>query len=347
MKCGWRVVVLIAAALLVSVACAAPPKNTASLSPATTPSPSPSPSPDALVITAPSVHPGEVGVMYAAVNWSATGGVAPYAWSLGGGALPGGLSISSSGTISGKATKAGNFTFTVRATDSVGTIATIQSSIKIYAALTVTPRCANVCNVGIECSTCGSLGSMTGGAPPYRYQLMAGTIPAGMTWSALALEGGWPKSGSTSWSMTVQVSDQFGVTKTVSARWHVFKEISFFGTSPYAGCYGPTPPSCVNTDVHYTPGNPSDTVQVKVVQACYDDATATYLCTKDPTKFSTYLPPGWFAKAKGGVVTVGMNCGTKCSNFYGDVYFVLVDRGSCVASSHSTTSIEAQVNIDV
>jgi len=344
---AWRAVVVMSAAVLMAAACAAPPKNTASVSPIATSSPSPSPSPDALVITTPTLHVGEVGVMYAAVNWSATGGVTPYAWSLGGGALPGGLTLSSSGTVSGRSAKAGTFAFTVKLTDSAAAVATAKGSIKIYAALAVTARCANVCNVGIECTTCGSLGSMSGGAAPFHYQLMAGTIPTGMTWSALALEGGWPKSGPTSWTMTVQVSDQFGVSKTVSARWHVFKQIAFFGTSPYAGCYGPTPPSCVSTDVHYTPGNPSDTVQVKVVQACYDDATATYLCTTDPTKFSTYLPPGWTAKAKGGVVTVGMNCSTKCSNFYGDVYFVLVDRGACVAPARTTTSIQAQVNIDV
>jgi hypothetical protein len=49
---------------------------------------------------------------------SATGGRPPYSWSVTSGALPSGLTLSSSGTISGTPTSAGTFAFTVQVSDS-------------------------------------------------------------------------------------------------------------------------------------------------------------------------------------------------------------------------------------
>lgn len=48
----------------------------------------------------------------------ASGGTAPYAWSLAAGGLPAGLRLSRAGTISGKPVKAGTWRFTVKVTDS-------------------------------------------------------------------------------------------------------------------------------------------------------------------------------------------------------------------------------------
>jgi hypothetical protein len=53
----------------------------------------------------------------------ATGGVAPYLWSVTSGSLPGGLTLSSAGVISGTPTTAGVFAFTVQARDAVATTA--------------------------------------------------------------------------------------------------------------------------------------------------------------------------------------------------------------------------------
>jgi hypothetical protein len=59
---------------------------------------------------------------------SASGGVPPFTWSVASGALPGGLSLAPSTTnsvlISGTHTSLGSFTFTIKATDSTGAIAT-------------------------------------------------------------------------------------------------------------------------------------------------------------------------------------------------------------------------------
>src|SRR5258705_13577520 len=59
---------------------------------------------------------GTVGVAYSG-KVTAKDGNPPYTFSIDSGALPGGLSIGSSGTISGTPTLAGSFTFSVKATD--------------------------------------------------------------------------------------------------------------------------------------------------------------------------------------------------------------------------------------
>jgi hypothetical protein len=71
-----------------------------------------------LSVTTTTLPNGAQGAAYS-TTVQATGGQAPYAWSLISGALPPGLSLSAtSGTISGTPTTAGTFNFTLRATDS-------------------------------------------------------------------------------------------------------------------------------------------------------------------------------------------------------------------------------------
>lgn len=58
-----------------------------------------------------------VGEFYT-TTLTATGGLPPYTWSVSSGSLPPGLSLSSSGVISGTPTTAGTFNFTIQVTDS-------------------------------------------------------------------------------------------------------------------------------------------------------------------------------------------------------------------------------------
>ena len=71
-----------------------------------------------LTITSGSPLPnGTVATSYS-YAMSASGGKPPYTWSLAGGALPAGLSLSSSGQIGGTPTAAGSSSFTIKVTDS-------------------------------------------------------------------------------------------------------------------------------------------------------------------------------------------------------------------------------------
>ncbi|MGC2719979.1 MAG: Ig domain-containing protein, partial [Candidatus Acidiferrales bacterium] len=67
---------------------------------------------DPLSISSSTLPNGEVSQSYAQTV-SATGGTSPYAWSVSSGKLPPGLSLSASGGISGTATTAGSYPFTL------------------------------------------------------------------------------------------------------------------------------------------------------------------------------------------------------------------------------------------
>lgn len=75
-----------------------------------------------LIIVTASLPNGVVGTAYSA-TLVASGGKAPYTWSIASGALPVGLILSSSGTISGLPTVAGLVAFTVQVMDSTGGLA--------------------------------------------------------------------------------------------------------------------------------------------------------------------------------------------------------------------------------
>jgi Putative Ig domain len=76
---------------------------------------------------------GTNGMAYPATTFVATGGAfsAPFTWSLSSGGLPLGLTLSSTGTISGKPTQTGTFDFTLQMTDSLSRSVSWSYSITI------------------------------------------------------------------------------------------------------------------------------------------------------------------------------------------------------------------------
>jgi hypothetical protein len=101
--------------------------------PSTASSPRPSPSPAKLIITSVNFHMGEVGLTYGTVTAGAAGGVKPYKWSIGSGALPPGLALSKAGgSTTGKPTAPGTFSFVIRVDDSAGGAAGVPRSIFVF-----------------------------------------------------------------------------------------------------------------------------------------------------------------------------------------------------------------------
>jgi Domain of unknown function (DUF4082)/Putative Ig domain len=83
-----------------------------------------------LQVTTAQLPGGTVSSAYGA-TLSATGGSAPYTWSLLSGALPAGLSLSTAGTVSGTPTLAGSFPFTVQVKDAAGQSASASLAIAV------------------------------------------------------------------------------------------------------------------------------------------------------------------------------------------------------------------------
>jgi hypothetical protein len=129
---------------------------------ATSPPAKASPSPAKLIIKTLPFHLGEVGVTYGTVTVVAAGGVKPYKWSISGGALPPGVTLSSSGKATGKPTTTGTFSFVVRVDDSAGGAAGAPSSILVFRQLAfsqTTITCGN------SPSSCALSIPYTGGLP--------------------------------------------------------------------------------------------------------------------------------------------------------------------------------------
>jgi len=82
------------------------------------------------ITTNPTLPVGSIGTLYAQ-TLAASGGVAPYSWSLVSGAFPPGLSLASTGAITGTPTAAGTLSFTVRVTDAASSSATQNFSLTI------------------------------------------------------------------------------------------------------------------------------------------------------------------------------------------------------------------------
>jgi large repetitive protein len=163
-----------------------------------------------LSITTSSLPNGQMTVPYSQ-TLAASGGVAPYTWTLVAGTLPAGLRLNSNGTITG--TPLGPLalsTFTVQATDSSPQPAlTAQKAFTINVALTLTITTIGPLpngNVGVPYSQtlAGS-----GGTPPYIWSISSGALPPGLQLTAA--------TGVISGTPTATGPNLFTVTLTDSA----------------------------------------------------------------------------------------------------------------------------------
>ena len=326
------------AAFLLLVAACAPPPNKVAVIASPTPTPSPSPTPAIpLAAAAATFHVGEVGIAYVPVALSATGGVAPYRWAVVSGALPGGLTLGSDGSLSGTPTGGGTFTFTIQVADSGGSSAKIDGKIGVAAPLATSliPGCQSYCNVELGCvDACGSFGTLGGGVGPYTYSLTQGPLPAGTTLNGLALTGTF--KGLAGWlQFTVQVSDALGATSTISPKFWMYPHISFGGgsipTNPQYPCWWttapPTAPGCT-ASFSYAGGTPgSGTPAVSATWTGYSQT-----CSPTPTPpASCPAPPMPTVTVSGGTVTISMQpAGRNWINGYkATLVVVLTNQDQC------------------
>ena len=160
--------------------------------------------PVVLTITTTVLPEGNLGLAYNQ-TLEATGGIPGYAWSLNPGSnpLPLGLSLNSSGIISGTSTAVGTTTITVRVTDSAGGTATTDLSLSIrqVGALRITTLSP------LPAGTVGTAYSLTlaasDGIGALSWSVVSGALPAGITLN--------PSTGQLSGTPTMQGTSLFTI----------------------------------------------------------------------------------------------------------------------------------------
>lgn len=162
--------------------------------------------PGALVISA-SLPAGTVGQAYSG-QFSATGGTGGYVWS---GSAGNGLSVSSSGAVSGTPTSVGTVPISVTVTDSSGTKATASFSATISGpTLTVTTTSLPA---GALTATYSATLAATGGTAPYTWT--ATGLPTGLSVSSSGAITGTPTALGV-FTVSVTVTDSAGTTAAAS-----------------------------------------------------------------------------------------------------------------------------------
>lgn len=147
---------------------------------------------------------------------AATGGTAPYSgWSTGGGALPDGLTLSSTGVLGGTPTIAGTFNFSVAVSDHAGSTASAPFQLVIapgkLAITTTSPLPGGQVNAAYS-----QVFQAAGGTPPYvAWTTSSGTLPPGLILSAAGLLTGVPTTLG-AYNFTLQVTDSAGATATTA-----------------------------------------------------------------------------------------------------------------------------------
>ena len=151
-------------------------------------------------------------------------------WSVTGGSLPPGLSLSSGGVITGTPTTAGSYTATVQATDSAGFTGTTGVAFTIDNTVDVTDPGPQDSFAGTAISplTLSATTSGAGGGASISstgWLVTAGSLPTGLTLSPAGVVTGTP-AATGSYSATVEATDSDGFTGTTVVAWTVENVVS-------------------------------------------------------------------------------------------------------------------------
>ncbi len=172
------------------------------------------------------LSPSTLGAATVGASYSATlttaGGTAPYSYSVIHGALPAGLSLSTSGALTGTPTAGGTFNFTIASVES-STGAGAPFAVDQPYTLTVQSPTVSVGPSNLTAATVGTSYSQTmsasGGTSAYSFAVTSGALPAGLSLTSDGTLTGTP---------TASGNFNFTITATDSST----------GTGPYSGGRG-------------------------------------------------------------------------------------------------------------
>jgi len=184
-------------------------------------------------VTTSTLAAGQTGTAYSA-TLAASGGTTPYSWSLSSGSLPAGLTLSSSGQISGTPTTAGSSSFTVKVSDSSAPSQTASKLLSITinssnpTPLTISTTSLSNGQASLPYST--SL-SATGGTTPYTWSVLSGSLPPGLALTASSgLISGTPTQ-SGSFPVQIQVTDSSSSKQTATQSFTLVISSAVAGTA--------------------------------------------------------------------------------------------------------------------
>jgi gliding motility-associated-like protein len=165
-----------------------------------------------LVLATTALPNGAVNKVYSKQITAATGGVQPYSYMVSSGsALPAGLTLSSSGLISGTPSASGTVTFNITAADSFGCTVTTGYTVNIAAVLVL--QSGALPNGTVSVYPAISLPVPTGGTTPYTYSAV--NLPPGLTLSPAGEITGTPSESGT-FTFPVTITDGDGNTVTTN-----------------------------------------------------------------------------------------------------------------------------------
>jgi hypothetical protein len=134
----------------------------------------------ALAITTSSVPNGTAGAPYS-YQLESTGGRGGNVWSVASGALPDGVALNASGRIAGTPRGAGSFAFTVQTSDAAQMTARRDLVLAVLPGISITSTSLPDALGGTRYT---ATLAATGGLPPYKWALISGSLPTGLTLNA-------------------------------------------------------------------------------------------------------------------------------------------------------------------
>jgi len=164
--------------------------------------------PDDLTVGTASLPDGQQSVGYSQ-SLNASGGVGPYAWSISTGSLPTGLSLASSGAISGTPSVYGTFSFTVSVTDAQTPADSAMKALSIL--VTPAPLVITTSSMpgGKQTIPYSHIATLTGGASPFTWEVSAGELPSGLSLNPSTGEISGTPTMYGLWSFTLRVTDSW------------------------------------------------------------------------------------------------------------------------------------------